>query len=397
MVRTILVSMAVLGGLGLHAQNVLQRTLNNDTMPNLVPNPGFEEYKDVPCYWTQQARKFNEQVMIGWNSPTETTPDLFSTKADADCWTNPAKRTGGKASPRSGNAMAGIKVRGKGNTPTWWHEYLQITLPEPLETGTRYIVECWALRANFSEHASNNIGLYLSPVAVKTTNNLPLYFTPHVNADEIIKGGRWKKISGVVEANGDERYLLIGNFYSDDATNFERQEKGERGAYYFIDDVNVRVAPPGTSPTPRPKESVPPPPKVVVADHASTKEVALPKIEPPPVGKSIRLDNIGFEFAKATLTPGSKQELDELADMLIDYPRMRIEVEGHTDDVGSEAFNVALSQDRAKAVVDFLLKRKVEKDRISWKGYGKARPLVPNTTEENKALNRRVEFRVIEK
>lgn len=397
MVRTILLPVVVLACTSMQAQNILQRTLNNDTMPNLVPNPSFEEYKQEPCYWTQQASKFNEQVMVGWNSPTETTPDLFTTKAPSDCWANPAKRTGGKASPRTGNAMAGIKIRGKGNTPTWWHEYLQITLPEPLEAGRRYIVQCWALRANFSEHASNNIGLYLSPVAVKTTNNLPLYFTPHVNEEEIVKGNRWKKISGVIEAQGNERFLLIGNFYSDEVTDFERQEKGERGAYYFIDDVNIRVAPAGSALTPRPKESIPPPPKVVVADHASTKDVALPRIEPPPVGKSIRLDNIGFEFAKATLTSGSKQELDELADMLIDYPRMRIEVEGHTDDVGSDAFNQTLSEDRAKAVVEFLRKRKVEKDRITWKGYGKSRPLVPNTSEENRALNRRVEFRVIEK
>lgn len=397
MVRPLYLALAMIAGTGLHAQNVLQRTLNNDTMPNLVPNPGFEAYKQVPCYWTQQARKFNDEVMVGWNSPTETTPDLYTTEADRDCWAHPAKRTRGQASPRSGNAMAGIKVRGKGNTPTYWHEYLQITLPAPLEAGTRYIVECWALRANFSEHACNNIGLYLSPVAVKTTNNLPLYFTPHVNTDEVVKGTRWKKISGVVEARGDERFLLIGNFYSDEATVYEQQDQGERGAYYFIDDVNIRVAPPGSALTPRPKESIPPPPKVVVADHASTKEVALPRIEPPPVGKSIRLDNIGFEFAKATLTPESKQELDELADMLIDYPRMRIEVEGHTDDIGSEAFNLALSEDRARAVVDFLRKRKVEKERITWKGYGKSRPLAPNTSEENRALNRRVEFRVIEK
>ncbi len=380
-----------------HAQGLLQRTLQNDTMPNLVPNPGFEDHKTVPCYWTQQAAKFNEEVMSDWSSPTETTPDLYSTKADADCWTNPAKRTGGKASPRSGNAMAGIKVRGKGNTPTFWHEYLQATLPQNLEAGTNYIVECWALRANFSEHASSNIGLYLSPVPVKTRDNLPLYFTPHVNADEVVKGNRWKKITGVVKANGDERYLLIGNFYSDDATAFEQQDKGERGAYYFIDDVSVRLAPAGMQPTPRPKESIPPPPKQIVADHASTKEVALPRIEPPPVGKSIRLDNIGFEFAKATLTPESKQELDELADMLIDYPRMRIEVEGHTDDIGSDAFNIKLSEERAKAVVDFLRKRKVEQERITWRGYGKTKPLAPNNSEENRALNRRVEFRVTEK
>lgn len=396
MLRHLIIPALLLTGTA-QAQGLLQRALQNDTMPNLVPNPGFEDHKTVPCYWTQQAVKFNEEVMSDWSSPTETTPDLYSTKADADCWTNPAKRTGGKAAPRSGNAMAGIKVRGKGNTPTFWHEYLQVTLPEKLQAGTNYIVECWALRANFSEHASSNIGLYLSPVPVKTRDNLPLYFTPHVNADEVVKGTRWKKITGVVKAQGTEQYLLIGNFYSDEATAFEQQDKGERGAYYFIDDVSVRVAPAGMAPTPRPKESIPPPPKQIVADHASTKEVALPRIEPPPVGKSIRLDNIGFEFAKATLTPESKQELDELADMLIDYPRMRIEVEGHTDDIGSDAFNIKLSEERAKAVVDFLRKRKVEQDRITWRGYGKAKPLAPNNSEENRALNRRVEFRVTEK
>ncbi len=83
--------------------------------------------------------------------------------------------------------------------------------------------------------------------------------------------------------------------------------------------------------------------------------------------------------------------------MRIDYPNMRIEVEVHTDDVGSEAFNQTLSEERAKAVVDFLRGRKVAQERIGWKGFGKSRPLVPNTSEENKALNRRVEFRVIEK
>lgn len=397
MLRIVSLSVALVLGAGLQAQNLFQRALKNDTMPNLVPNPGFEAYKTLPCTWTQQARKFNEDVMVSWHSPTETTPDLFSTQADRDCWTHPAKRSNGKVSPHSGEAMAGIKVRGKGNTPTFWHEYLQVPLSEPLEAGALYIVECWARMLPTNEYASANIGLYLSPVAVMTDNNLPLYFTPHVNADEVVKGNRWRKVSGVVKAEGTERYLLIGNFYSDDDTPFEMQEMGERGAYYFIDDVSVRLAPAGSKPTPRPRESVPPAPKKVVADHASTKEVPLPRMEPPEVGKSVRLDNIGFEFGKATLTPESKHELDELADMLIDYPRLRIEVEGHTDDVGSEAYNVVLSEDRAKAVVDFLLARKVGKDRIRWRGYGKSKPLLPNTSDENRALNRRVEFTVTEK
>ncbi|MBK9420909.1 MAG: OmpA family protein [Flavobacteriales bacterium] len=381
----------------LPAQNILQRTLNNDTMPNLLTNPGFEEVLKVPCAWTQQAEKFNTEVMVGWNSPTETTPDLFSTRADAKCWSNPAKRTNGKTSPHGGNNMAGIKTWGKGATPSFWHEYLQIELPKALEPGKRYVVECWVQRANFSNEASNNIGLVLTAQAVHTRDNLPLYITPQVNEEELLSASRWKKVGGVIDAQGDERFLIIGNFYSDDATLHERQPQGERGAYYFIDDVNIRLAPPGMELTPRPKESLPPPPKVVVADHASTKETPLAKVEPPPVGKSIRLDNIGFDFGKATLTPESKTELDELADMLTDYPRMHIVVEGHTDDVGSDASNMTLSEDRAKAVFTFLRDRKVEAERSAWKGYGETKPLVPNDSEEHRALNRRVEFKVVER
>ncbi|MFZ1664971.1 MAG: OmpA family protein [Flavobacteriales bacterium] len=386
-----------LSPLVLPAQTVLQRTLNNDTMPNLVPNPGFEDVLKVPCAWTQQARKFNSEVMVGWNSPTETTPDLFSTRADAKCWSNPAKRTNGKTSPHGGNNMAGLKIWGKGATPSFWHEYLQIELPQSLEAGRRYVVECWVQRANFSNEASNNIGMVLAHQPVSTRDNLPLYITPQVNEEELLSASRWKKVSGVIDAKGDERFLVIGNFYSDDATLHERQPEGERGAYYFIDDVNIRLAPPGTELTPKPKESMPPPPKQVVADHASTKEVPLAAVEPPPVGKSIRLDNIGFDTGKATLTPDSKTELDELADMLTDYPNMRIEVEGHTDDVGSDASNLTLSQDRAKAVFDFLRNRKVEEERIAWKGYGETRPIVANDSDDHRALNRRVEFKVLER
>ncbi|MFT3886496.1 MAG: OmpA family protein [Flavobacteriales bacterium] len=397
MLRRAFIPIILTGGLAipLHAQNLLQR-LNNDTMPNVVPNPGFEEVKKVQCAWTQQARKFNEEVMIGWNSPTETTPDIFSTKADPTCWANPTKRTKGKTSPHGGDAMAGIKVWGRGNTPTYWHEYLQIELPQPLEAGKRYIAECFVQRANFSNEASNNIGIVLAAAPVRTRDCLPLYITPQVNEDKVLDAGGWRKVSGVFDANGDERYLLIGNFYGDEVTLHERQPDGERGAYYFIDDVNVRIAPAGTALTPKPKESVPPPPKQKVEDHASSTQVDIMQVEPE-VGKRIRLDNIGFEFAKATLTPASEAELDKLVDLLTDYPLMRIEIEGHTDDVGSDAANLKLSDDRAKAVVDYLVKKKIGKERLTWKGYGETKPLKPNTSEENRALNRRVEFRVVER
>lgn len=395
MIRTslVIVSCALLGTGS--AQSLIQRTLNNDTMPNLVPNPGFELVKRQQCAWTQEARKFNEEVMIGWNSPTETTPDHFSMKADADCWSNPAKKSKGRAAPRTGDCMAGIKVYGKGNTPTYWHEYLQIELPDPLEAGKRYVCEFHTLRAVFSNIAANNLAMYLSPVAVKTRDCLPLYYPAQIREDDVIENG-WHKVSGVIEAKGDERFVLIGNFCSDELTANKKMPEGERGAYYFIDDVNIRLAPSNAKPTAPPSVCQPPPPKPRVEDHASSKKVDILNVEPE-VGKRIRLDNIQFDFDKAELKPESEDELETVLDLLTDYPLMRIEIEAHTDDQGADDYNLKLSEARAKAVADWLIKKKVDAVRITWKGYGETKPLATGTTEADRALNRRVEFKVVER
>lgn len=378
----------------LPAQNLMQRALQNDTMPNVVPNPGFEESNRLYCGWTQDVAKLNANL-VGWHSPTQTTPDHFSTKNDASCWAHPSKHSKGKQSPHSGNAMVGIKIYGKGNTPTYWHEYLQTELPEPLQAGTRYIAECWVLRAVRSNDASNNIGMLFTDVPVSTRDCLPLYMTPQVNEEKVVKGG-WHKVSGVFEATGKERYLLIGNFYGDEVTTHERQPEGERGAYYYIDDVNVRIAPANAALTPKPKASTPPPPRPVAPPHASSKEVDIHAVEPA-VGTRIRLDNVQFEFDKATLLPGFEKELDKLVDLMTDFPFLRVEIEGHTDDQGSDTYNEKLSHDRAKAVADYLVQKKVEAKRITWKGYGESKPLKPNTSEENRAINRRVEFHIVER
>ncbi len=397
MIRVLLLSLLTVLGLGsASAQTMLQRTLNNDTMPNLVPNPSFETTKRLQCAWTQQARKFNEEVMVGWTSPTETTPDHFSTKADPTCWSHPAKKSKGKAAPRTGDCMAGIKVYGKGNTPTYWHEYLQIELPEALNGGTHYIVELYALRAPFCNVASNNLGLYLSPTEVRTRDCLPLYFAPQIKEEKVLDNIGWERVGGVIEAKGDERFLVIGNFCSDQITANKKMPEGERGAYYFIDDVSVRLSPEGSKVDEPPVICAPPPPKPKVEDHVSSKTVDIMQVEPE-VGKHIRLDNIFFDFDKSTLKPESETELGTVLDLLTDYPLMHIELEAHTDDQGTDDYNQRLSEARAKAVVDWLVTKKVDAERLSWKGYGESKPLVPNTDEATRAQNRRVEFKVMER
>lgn len=392
--RHLIAALAILCIAETRAQNLFECVLANDTMPNLVPNPGFEEVERTHCAWTTDPAKFNAAV-IGWNSPTQTTPDHFSTTLDPECWAHPKKHSNGKQSTRTGSGMVGIKIYGKGNTPTYWHEYVQAELKEPLQAGVRYIAECWTMRAARSNEASNNIGIAFVEAPVSTRDRLPLYITPQVNEEKVVKGA-WHKVRGVFDATGEERFLIIGNFYGDESTAHERQPDGERGAYYFLDDVNVRIAPPGTALTPKPNESTPPPPRPVVADHVSSTSVDIHQVEPA-VGTRVRLDNVQFAFDKADFLPGYEKELDKLADLMTDFPFMRVEIEGHTDDQGSDDYNLRLSDARAKAVADHLLKKKVEKERLTWKGYGEGKPLARNDSEANRAINRRVEFRVIER
>lgn len=106
------------------------------------------------------------------------------------------------------------------------------------------------------------------------------------------------------------------------------------------------------------------------------------------------VDAIQFEFGESTIKRSSYDYLDELARILKETG-MKVEVKGHTDNVGSEEFNMKLSKDRAEAVVKRLVKKGVQRSNLSYSYYGMSRPLTDNDTEEGRKLNRRVEFEIL--
>jgi outer membrane protein OmpA-like peptidoglycan-associated protein len=124
------------------------------------------------------------------------------------------------------------------------------------------------------------------------------------------------------------------------------------------------------------------------------KDIALDKIK---VGSKVVLKNIFFDFNKATLRSESIAELNRLVRILDDNATMTIEIGGHTDDKGSDAYNENLSKNRAESVVNYLIKQGVDKSRLTFKGYGESTPIATNETEEGRQENRRVEFEVISK
>lgn len=112
-------------------------------------------------------------------------------------------------------------------------------------------------------------------------------------------------------------------------------------------------------------------------------------------GEVIRLNNIFFEFNKAELKSESFNEIDRLYKILADNTEMKIEIGGHTDDKGSDEYNRKLSDDRAKSVLNYLVKKGIDASRLTSKGYGESNPLIENINDENRAVNRRVEFKVL--
>jgi outer membrane protein OmpA-like peptidoglycan-associated protein/tetratricopeptide (TPR) repeat protein len=136
---------------------------------------------------------------------------------------------------------------------------------------------------------------------------------------------------------------------------------------------------------------------ITLTDSGSALEPFLIKValEPIAIGSTTVLRNIFFDSNKYDLLPDSGEELQLLATFLLNNPAVRIEIGGHTDNVGKDADNLALSEKRAKAVYDFLVARQVPASRLLFKGYGETRPIGSNTSEEGQKLNRRTEFKVI--
>jgi len=129
-------------------------------------------------------------------------------------------------------------------------------------------------------------------------------------------------------------------------------------------------------------------------DEIFYKTIELQKVKE---GKKLVLKNIFFETNSFKLKDESKLELKKLQDFMVKYPTTKIEIEGYTDNVGSDAANKTLSENRAKAVMNYLIEKGINKDRLSSVGYGEKNPIADNNTEKGRKTNRRTEFKIISK
>lgn len=135
---------------------------------------------------------------------------------------------------------------------------------------------------------------------------------------------------------------------------------------------------------------------VAMVEPVEPAPAAQPAAEPEPMAEPVRVElDVKFDFDRAQVKQDSMADIQDLADFMKQYGQTSTVVEGHTDSVGTDAYNQRLSERRANAVREVLVNQHgLQSDRVRAVGYGEARPVADNSTEEGRAINRRVEAEV---
>jgi len=330
---------------------------------NLVQNGGFEDFVSCPVKMSNLNKDAEH-----WSAPTLGTTDYF----------NECSRTKlgvpmnfkGKQEPYEGAAYAGLYLF----APRDYREYIQVPLTETLEKGSRYRLTLFISLSEKSDGAVMDMG------AVFSEKLLSVHTKRELSQGELLSGTiqtthikqfpvtgyyqdkhQWMELSFDMVGKGFENYLILGNFKSNAGTSYldgQNPSKNKEGyAYYYVDDISLTYLGP----------------------EYKTDEVYV-------------LDHVNFNFDRFDLQPKAEQSLRDIYDYLKKHPDLKVAINGHTDDLGSDEYNDILSRERASSVAQYLINLGLDKNRITSKGYGDSKPLDTTLTEEARRKNRRVEF-----
>jgi len=151
-------------------------------------------------------------------------------------------------------------------------------------------------------------------------------------------------------------------------------------------------APLAAEPEPAPLAAAPEPAPAPLAEASAPAPAPLAAVTEPAPAMTLVLEGVNFDFDKAVIRPQDYAKLDQNVDALKAWGDVDVEVAGHTCNIGTEEYNLGLSQRRAEAVRNYLVSKGVSADRLTVRGYGESRPAVSNATREGRVQNRRVEL-----
>lgn len=340
---------------------------------NLVRNPSFEIFANCP----KKLGNMDNDVM-DWTSPTDGSTDYFNGCSEV---MGTPKNFNGEQPAHFGVAYVGFYFY----APEDYREYIQASLSQTLVKGKTYTISFYVSLAERSDFAVRELGVQFTenPVSIATKQNLSRKALSKVPGDKSNYFGiryddfysekeAWVLVEREFVAKGTENYLIIGNFNDNQQTQKLKTKRNvTKGSYYYVDMVSVQAGAAGMLSSERPKANL-----TFELDSVHT------------------FNNVLFKFDTVELLEEPKLELDEITAYLNLHKHLKIEIRGHTDAMGSAAYNQKLSENRAKAVADYLLKNGIEGERIRFQGFGSQRPLRDNTTNAGRRINRRVEFRI---
>ncbi|HRG01045.1 MAG: OmpA family protein [Bacteroidia bacterium] len=336
-----------------------------EIVKNLVPNGSFENFR---------KKSGNIKNAIPWQQI-----------ASVDYYQEPLSNdTTAQKGARTGSCYAGLRFQKK------YKEFLQVKLAEPLHRGTIYEYEMYVRLAFWSNASLKSFGALFTKMGYKSkADAVKTAMIDSVSKkSSFINGYRWFKISGKYQADGGEKYLTIGNFAPNVKKDMVRMnvfKLGFKEAYYFVDDIKLVKAKEVVE-----KVKV----EIVGSFNVDAQDSVLEVRKDVKVGEKITLKNIFFENGHYYLLPESYSELNKLAQYLLRNPSMEVQINGHSDNVGSKGKNQKISEQRAREVFEYLIKKGVQ-NKMYFKGYGSSMPIASNDDDIGRAKNRRVEFEII--
>lgn len=359
---------------------------------NLVLNPDFDLYYYKPTIITYHGESGVEDWIPFWTTPGLYTPDYLSNFRYIDVFSY--SYLFDMPLPPTYN-WVGVALYKESDS---YSEYIQGKLTSPLIKGKAYCLRTSLNFCSYSRYSVNRLAFYMSSTSVTVNYKNESSFSPQVVFSNLpTENKHFTTMCDYFIADGGEQYITLGRFIGPEKMNPEKREaypKGlfglEKSSYYIFDNIELFEIQ-DTSECACRVEILTIKPGETISDIQY--ETDLNKLKQ---GIPVILENVNFEFDKYNLLPASEEILKTLLNFLENNPEIKISIEGHTDDIGSEQYNDALSFNRARSVYNWLIDKGISPTRLRFTGYGKSHPIYNEKDEDHRALNRRVEVKLIE-